>query len=133
MQIELERIGSVLYYPERIWETEICTRTDLDPLNHHKPYGILVPQLVDSKWTTAISAAHVIKPLEGYDDDDLNRWIEYWLTHLALHVVIRDWEEQNGNYDITEEEEEREVDKELEEQGSDLFAFGEYVKSLSTK
>lgn len=132
IQIEMERLGTVFLYTKDVWEEKFLSRADVDPLNVHKLYGLVTPQLVDNKWMMGFSAFHLIKPLENHDDRDLNLWLQYWFAHTALHFVILDWAINLGDRDLPLEEVERRVEAEMEAHGRDFYQLGEKIK-LSMK
>lgn len=129
---EMERIGDIHFFSAEIWEEKFMSRPDVDPLNVHKQYGLTTPQIVKNDIVMGFSAAHLIRPMADYDDNDFSRWISYWILHLGLHVVILSWAVELGETGLSLEEIERRVDSEYETQGRDLFAFGEQVKLLTT-
>lgn len=131
IQVELERLGTVYFFTPEIWEEKFLSRADVDPLNVHKPYGFVTPQLIEGHWFMGVSASHLIRPVADRDDRDLNDWVTYWLLHMGLHFVVSDWAVNLGDTDLTMEELERRVDAAFEEQGRDLFAFGHQVKLLT--
>lgn len=133
LQHELERLGKVNLYSAKVWDEVFLARDDVDPLDVHKRYGLVSPQKVEGKeemWM-GFSAAHMVRAVEDHSDDDFVRWISYWITHVALHLVILDWAVNLGDDGLSLEEIEGRVDSEMKAQGRDLWAFGEQVKLLT--
>lgn len=130
--IELDRLGNVVLFSPEIWEEKFLARPDVDPLNVHKPYGLVVPQFVNDEWAIGLSASHLVRPVEDRDDRDLNQWLEYWFAHIGLHLVVMSWAHELGESSLSFEDVERRVDAELATQAQHLHAFGEHVKLLTT-
>lgn len=130
--IDLEFSGSVeLLFPDPdVWVRNFLCVPSVDPLNVHKPYGLCTPQMVNGRWVMGVSVSHLLRPIEGLSDEEFNRWIEYWLTHMLMHFVVMAQAVDNDESDIPLDALERRVDDEMRN-NEELYRFGERIKLLA--
>lgn len=129
---ELDPVIRTVLFKEDEWEEQFISNPDVDPLNVHKPYGLVIPALVKGDWTIGFSAAHFVKPFsEDYSDDTrLGDWTAYWAYHLFLHLVAADFAVLLQER-VTMAETESRVEQMFRAQEPALYSFGGQIRMLN--
>ena len=132
MNIEFEWnfAGNVLFVSEENWEERFLKAETVDPLNAHKPYGLVVPSLIKDDWVLGVCVPLLLRPVEYCGEQDMNRWLEYWMAHMAKHLFVLAEAAEFGESNLPLEEIEQRVLDRFEQEDPGLHEFGERVKAM---
>lgn len=85
-ELEFADLGQTWLLGEVDWFGYLLTE-DIDRDETTKPYGLLVPQMIDDRWVLGICPTTFVSYIEN--DEEMNVWLEYWLAYVRdyLHQI----------------------------------------------
>lgn len=120
--------AEVFFFTEEQWVVHVLSVPEADPTGAHKPFGLTGPAAVNRKLYIGLCVPAMIRPLAHHSDEDLQVWLEYWVMHTAMHIVVVA-EAVRHNEHLTLAEVEEQVEKKFAAQSDDRLRQAEMLRA----
>lgn len=84
-EFEFAELGQTWFVDEIDW-LSLMLNPDVDPEEHTKPYGILIPHYIENRWRLGVCPPRLASYVES--DEELKVWLEYWLAYVKTHLHL---------------------------------------------
>lgn len=118
----------VLFLTEERWDVHMMSVPQVDPTGAHKRFGLTAPQWVGGKFMMGVCVPRLIRPLADHDDDELQTWLEFWLLHCGIHIIMNKEAEERDESNVPLAEMERRVEERFKELAHGSYWFAEMVR-----
>lgn len=113
--------GRVIFFTEEDW-TAMYDRPILHVMDlQHAPWGVTAPKLVLGHLFVFVCSPVLCHWVFDQSDVVFQQWLEYWVMHLALHVIEQEITGATG------EELETFVNQKMADVAPDVFAIGQRI------